>query len=258
MHPMERLRHVARATGAAPGVLAEEAARALRAFGDDPAGLVIACRRLIERHPEAGPVWWMAARVLCASDAGAEAAQAVRELEEDATPTTLARRLIDHDAVLTVGWGEQTDAAVGLATPREVLVVETAEGLPPAVARSDATVVPVWGVAGAVDASTVVVLEALAMGATGFVAPAGSRAAAAVAGQAGVPVWLCAGAGRVLPGRLWETLCQRLHGSDEAWMSPFEVVGLDLVAEVVGPGGWQLPADALRRADCPIPSELLR
>ena len=45
---------------------------------------------------------------------------------------------------------------------------------------------------------------------------AGSHAAAAVAHHAGVPVWVVAGVGRVLPQRMWEALTQRLdEGEDE-------------------------------------------
>ena len=32
--------------------------------GFDPPGLVTACRRILDRHPLSGPLWWLAARVL--------------------------------------------------------------------------------------------------------------------------------------------------------------------------------------------------
>ena len=47
---------VARAAGEGPALLAQEAAGALAAFGDDPAGLVTACRRLVDRQPTSRPV----------------------------------------------------------------------------------------------------------------------------------------------------------------------------------------------------------
>ena len=65
---MERLRSVARATGTGPGLLVPEAAAALARLDGDPAALVTACRRLVDRHPDVGPVWWLASRVLCAAD----------------------------------------------------------------------------------------------------------------------------------------------------------------------------------------------
>ena len=65
MHPIEHLRYVARATGADPAVIAREAADALVEMARiQPAGLVPACRRLIERHVASGPVWWLSARML--------------------------------------------------------------------------------------------------------------------------------------------------------------------------------------------------
>src|SRR5215213_4877403 len=64
VHPIERLRYVARAGGLDLVELVQDAALALSGFADDPAALVTACRSLVDRHPAAGPVWWLAARVL--------------------------------------------------------------------------------------------------------------------------------------------------------------------------------------------------
>ena len=62
MHPIERLRYVARAGWAPPAVLAAEAAWAL---GDlalhEETAVLPACRRLLDRHPGCGPLWWVAA-----------------------------------------------------------------------------------------------------------------------------------------------------------------------------------------------------
>jgi hypothetical protein len=85
----------------------------------------------------------------------------------------------------------------------------------------------------------------------------GSRAAAAVARQAGVPVWLVAGVGRLLPERMWAPLRDRVR-TDEAWDADEEVVPLELVDRVVGPVGVQEVADALRRTDCPVVPELFK
>src|SRR5207237_7565576 len=105
MHPIERLRMVARAAGEGPALVAQEAAGALVAFGDDPAGLVTACRRLGDRQPTSGPIWWLAARVLCASDPAEEAWRAVERLGSDQPGERLAAA-ITHGAVVTaVGLG---------------------------------------------------------------------------------------------------------------------------------------------------------
>ena len=85
MHPIERLRYVARAGAVDPVDLAAEAARALGAFDGDPVGLVAAARRLVARHPTAGPLWWTCNRVLVAAEPMAEARRAAAELTDDPT-----------------------------------------------------------------------------------------------------------------------------------------------------------------------------
>jgi hypothetical protein len=102
-----------------------------------------------------------------------------------------------------------------------------------------------------------VLVEASAAGPGGFVALAGSRAAAAVARHAGVPVWAVAGAGRVLPDRLWAALVARME-DEEPWEDVEELVPLDLVDVIVGPRGLVRPADAVAQADCPVAPELLK
>src|SRR3954453_22490711 len=62
VHPIERLRYVARSSGAPQQVLVRETAGALAALGFDPPGLVTACRRILDRHPLSGPLWGLAAR----------------------------------------------------------------------------------------------------------------------------------------------------------------------------------------------------
>ena len=59
VHPIEHLRYVARAQGADSASLVEETAMALGSLRFDPAGLVVACRRIVERHPFNGPLWWL-------------------------------------------------------------------------------------------------------------------------------------------------------------------------------------------------------
>jgi hypothetical protein len=92
-------------------LVAAEAADALAAFADDPAGLVIASRRLIERRPAAGPLWWLASRVLCALDPAFEAMDAAADLERDRTAVALAGDL-PGGTVAIVGWPDQAGAAL--------------------------------------------------------------------------------------------------------------------------------------------------
>ena len=88
---------------------------------------------------------------------------------------------------------------------------------------------------------------------------AGSRAAAAVARHAGMPVWLVGGIGRLLPARMWEALAARLDDAAMPWEADDDVVPSDLVrpARAVPPGRCPSPT-ALRRIDCPIAPELFK
>src|SRR5207245_7500995 len=121
VHPIERLRIVARAAGEGPALVAQEAAAALVAFGDDPAGLVTACRRLVDRQPTSGPIWWLAARVLSSTDPTQEAWRAVEWLQDDRTAEQLAAALPDGAVVTAVGLGEQVGDALGRRGDVEVL-----------------------------------------------------------------------------------------------------------------------------------------
>ena len=85
----------------------------------------------------------------------------------------------------------------------------------------------------------------------------GSHAAAAVARSAGVPVWLVAGVGRLLPQRMWEPLRSRVVGH-EPWDDEDEVVPLSLIDRIVGPTGALEVSSALRRTDCPVAPELFK
>ena len=263
MHPIERIRHVARAEGVGPSALAREAACALAGFGNDPAALVTACRRLVDRHPTMGPMWWVAARVLAAADPIDEAHKAADELESDPTPGQVTARIPTEGRVTVLGWPEHAGWALRRSGGLELCIVDVAGQWSSLIDRLDRAglepvEVPESGLGVAASSSTLVLLEADALGPDGFLAAAGSHAAAAVARSAGVPVWLVAGRGRVLPKRLWEALCSRLDADDEPWLAEEEVVPLSLVDSVIGPNGPTSPEDAVRRADCPIAPELLR
>jgi len=261
MHPIERLRYVARAGGVDQGELVREAAAALSGLTDDPGGLIMSCRRLLVRHPTAGALWFLCARLLTAGDVRAEAWAATEELEHDGTPGHLARLLPDEATITVVGYPELAALALPRRGDVEVLAVD-AQGDGAQLARRlrgadvEAMDVPDAGVAAAVAKSDLVLLEASCLGPTGFVAPTGSRAAAAVAKQAGIPVWLVAGVGRALPARLWEAATAGL-GGEEPWEEAEELVPLDLVDRAVGPDGGRPGAELAQRADCAPVAELL-
>jgi hypothetical protein len=261
MHPMERLRMVARASGEEPGMLAREAAAALSGCADDPRALVMACRRLVDRQPTSGPLWWLAARVVASADPGTEAWLSAELLREDVTPAVLAACLPD-DAVLTVlGWPEQVTEALRRRGDARVLVVDALGDGSPLVAAldragSDAGLVPEGGIGAAVANSTLVLLDASAVGSTGFVAVSGSRAAAAVAYTEEIPVWVVAGAGRILPTRLWGAMVDKIAALGDPWDADWEVVPIELATAIAGPEGVVSPAEALERVDCPDAPEL--
>ena len=263
MHPIERLRYVARAGGADHGALAEETARALAGFSNDPSGLVTACRRIVDRHPTSGPMWWLASRVLATNDPRAEAVRCVTTLQADPTAAALAYELPDEATVTVIGWPEHVgDALVRRGDIRALVVDVLGEGAGLVRrldhADSDAQEVPPGNVAGAVRWSNIVLLEASAVGPDGFVAVAGSHAAAAVASGTDAEVWLVTGEGRVLPARLWEALTDRHDQAGEPWELDEEIVPLSLVDVVVGPRGRETLEAMHRRTDVPVVPELLR
>ncbi|MDP8937620.1 MAG: hypothetical protein M3O23_07825 [Actinomycetota bacterium] len=266
---------MARATDEEPGLVGREAAAALAAFAEDPVALVTACRRLVDRQPTAGPVWWLAARVLGAADPEAEAWQAAELLWGDPTPRALAAALPDECRVTVLGRPEQVTAALVRRGDVEALVVDVhgeGRGLVSQLRRvgTDAHLVDESGLGAAVAASSLVLLEASALGPSGkqgpsgepgpsgMVAVAGSRAAAAVARSAGVPFWAVAGVGRALPEPLWRALAGRMAADPAPWTARVELVVLGAADLVAGPDGLQPTADAVADADCPAAPELLR
>ncbi len=264
MHPIERLRHVtrvARASGVEHGVLVQEAAVALAGMGADVPGMVLSCKRLVDRHSTAGPLWWLCARLLTADDLAEEAWECLRAIDDDTTPRSVVRHLPDDATVTVLGWPELLAQSLHRRGDLQVLVVDVGgDGYGFArqlqAAELDAVEVPDTGLAGAVLASDVVLLEAAAAGGGAVVATAGSRAAAAVAQHAGIPVWAVVGVGRALPVPMFDVLAARLAG-DEPWEADVELVPADLIDGVLGPDGFAAQAEASTRADCPVAAELL-
>ncbi|HEY6534172.1 MAG TPA: hypothetical protein VIY72_17815 [Acidimicrobiales bacterium] len=262
MHPIERLRYVARATGYPQQMVVTEAASALASFTSDPQGLVTACRRLVSRQPSSAPLVWLCARVLATGDPRAEIYEARTEIEEDRTAVELSHALPDDATVLVLGWPELIADALPRRGDLEVLVVDLfgeGSGLVRRLLQADvdAVEVPLAGLGAAAAEADLVLLEGGAVAPTEFLAVSGSRAAAAVARQAGVPVWLVAGVGRLLPERMWVPLRDRVR-PDESWEADEEVVPLELVDRIAGPDGIREVADALRRTDCPVVPELFK
>ncbi|MEZ5143601.1 MAG: hypothetical protein R2726_13945 [Acidimicrobiales bacterium] len=264
MHPIERLRYVARASGVPATVIVQETASALASFGDDPHGLITACQRVVARQPTSAPLVWFAARVVTSGDPASEIWEASGHLHADRTPAELAAALPDEATVVVLGWPDQIGEALPRRGDLEVLVVDVlgeGTGLTRRLWQVDvpAVDVPPAGLGAAVADADLVLLEAAAIAPTEFLAVAGSRAAAAVARHAGVPVWLVGGVGRLLPQRMWEGMRSRLEADGAApWELDEEVVPLELVDRIAGPAGVHEVDAALRLTDCPVALELFR
>lgn len=262
MHPIERLRYVARAGDAPTAPLVREAAIALASFAHDPVELLTACRQLVERRPTSGPLLWVAARMVTGTDPGTEAWEAVEALERDTTARELAHALPAEATVLVIGASENCADAVLQRPDVEVFVADTVgEGyglLRQLEARDHAAVdVPAAGVGAAAAEVDLVVLEAEIMHDDAALARSGSLAAAAVARHYGTPVWMVAGVGRVVPSRMFGWVTDRADAR-EPWDADLESVPVSLVDRIVGPAGLQPVGELRYRIDCPVAPELFR
>jgi hypothetical protein len=267
MHPIERLRAVARAQGVDQRLLAREAAATLGVLADEPFGLVPSCRRLIDRHPGAGVLWWACARLLDSPDARAESRSIIDDLADDAVVRTLALDVPERATVVIVpDPGGGSPLADLLAERRDDVVVVEAEDpafdVPAMVDASETPAAPsVPGTAGEPGAApepasprdpgavggaepgtgpTIVLVEPGAAGPDAFIALDGTAAAVGRPGGRPAAVWLAIGPGRRLAAPLFEAAARRA--------GELEVVPLAAVDRVVEP----------RRLACPAPPELLR
>lgn len=226
MHPIERLRFVARSGWAGASALAVEAAYALAELAErEPAAVLPACRRLLERNPASGPLWWVSARLLCGGDPYAEASRCAEALEDDPTEDHLdvalaGRRAVHHGGVSQVASADVVVIRTDALGPTGMVVDVDDEGLMQAAVELGAQI---WAVAG-----------------VGRVLPA--------------RLW------EALRGRL-QSRPEPARTAASAWFEPalrsVGVVGLGPVAKVVGPAGSGDLAGALAACDCPEPPELV-
>lgn len=184
------------------------------------------------------------------------------EMQADRTPAELARAIPDDARVCVLGWPDEIAHTLCRRGDLEVMVIDTLHEGAGLVHRLwdlevEATDVPMAGLGAAVAGADLVLLEALAIGPAEFLAVSQSRAAAAVARHAGVPVWLVGGVGRLLPQRMFDGLRDRAV-TEEPWDADDELVPLDLVDQIAGPVGPQPVAEALARCDCPVAPELFK
>jgi translation initiation factor 2B subunit (eIF-2B alpha/beta/delta family) len=263
VHPIEHLRYVARARGVDASSLVREAAMALGSMRVDPANLVIACRRIVERHPELGPVWWLCARLLTSDDASNLAWTLADEIDDDATERYLAAALPDGAVVLTIGWPEVGGAALARRGDVTVWCADSrhqASSFMQRLERCDVEceAIPAESLARAAAAADLVLIDAVAAAPHRILAPVGSHVLAAVAGSVDTPVWLVAGVGRRLPVAYVDAIAERVLAGVDAWDLDIDDLPVGLVTHVVSVDGLtDDPAGGLR-PECPFAPELLR
>lgn len=262
MHPIEQLRYVARASGADGGLLVTEAASALSVFSRDPGAMLTACRRLLTRQPSVGPLWWMSARMVTCADARTEARAIIEDLHEDRTGRELAHGLPDGATVAIAGWPDITVSALPRRGDVRVLVVDV-EGQGSSVVRrlerQDMEVedVDAAHLAGIVEESDLIIVEAAAAGSAAALVDLGSVALAATAKALRKPVWLVVGVGRSLPEQYWQAIVERVDEPDiPAFLAPHEVLSFGLVDRIMTPEGAISP-DAVAKPQMPWAPELL-
>lgn len=261
MHPIEHLRYVARARGADASSLVREAATALASLRADHANLVIAGRRIVERHPEAGPLWWMCAQLLTSDDPTARAWEIADQIEHDPTPRRVAGALPEEATVLTIGWPELGGAGLMLRGDARVLCADSrfeASGFMQRLERYDVDCEPVppEAIARAAVVADVVLLEAIAAAPGRVLAPVGSHVLAAVARSVDAPVWLVAGVGRRLPIEYVDAIGRRVVAPADGWDGDVDDLPVGLVTHVVTEEG--IGEVGSLRPDCPFAPELLR
>lgn len=241
MHPLERLRYVARNPLGPVEPLIEESAAALSSFSDDPRGLLTSCRSLLERRGHCGPLVWLAARMVASMDAHDEAIDIVEAMDCDTSGWMLS------DALCALG---DDFNALKVVAVGEISAIDTI-----------LYVTPDWNCTGPEDPSRateadVAVVASDCAGPSEALVPAEALPVVEVARDAGTPVWLYTGAGRMLPEAMWDAMSKRFVPDD---LSDLGLSVLDLgrfVTSVVTPSGLHTPAEAARQSDCPVVLEL--
>jgi len=255
VHPIERLRYVARSEGVDPTMVALEAADALEALSFDQRALVLACRRLLDAQTANGALWWLCAHVLSAPDPGRAAAECRRGLLDDPTRMDLAYGLAAGAVVVaeaasqaTLSLADRPDLDLRVVGDPWVLrgvLAELSEG----VAGGPTTVGYLTDeLAGALEGVGVVVVEALAGCPTRVLLRAEGAALAAASQAQGASLVAVVGAGVALPEPLFDACLAALTDPT--------VVPAGCLDKVAGPLGLSDPAEGLDPGGCPSPASL--
>ncbi|MBU6317948.1 MAG: hypothetical protein KGR47_15645, partial [Acidobacteria bacterium] len=201
--------------------------------------------------------------LLTSTDPASTAHELAGHIELDPTPDLLVEELPDGATVCVLGWPDLAGEAVLRRGDLQVLAIDALDQGSSFVRRLqrndvEAEVVEPSGIAAAVTAADVVLVEALATGPRHLLAVRGSLAAASVGYCCEVPVWAVVGRGRRLPERAFDQMALDAASARRPWYAEAEVVPLALASAIADEHGSRTLGDEPMAAECPLAHELLR
>lgn len=243
--------------------MVRETAVALGSLQADPANLVIACRRIVERHATVGPIWWLCATLLTADDPSNLAWELADRIEDDAVGATLARELPEAARLVTVGFPPVVAQGIVRRGDVSVWCVDSrfeASSFLQRLERSDIECEPVASesLAHITAAADLVLIEASAASSNRILAPVGSAVIAAVAQMTSTPVWLVTGTGRDLPHQYVDAIAALVLSDDDPMARDADEIAVTMIDQVIGVRGASSDTASALRSTTPFAPELLR
>lgn len=224
---------------------------------------MIACRRIVERHPDAGPLWWLCSHLLTAEDPTQSAWTLADRLDDDPTPQVIASVVAPGTVVLTIGWPATAGAALMRCDDVTVWCADSnheASAFMQRLERLEVACEPISTeyLGRAALEADVVMIDAVAASSSRVIAPIGSHVLAAVARSVGTPVWLTVGIGGRLPPEYVDEISIRLTDQTSLWEIAVDDLPIGLATHVVSSSGLSDRVVEALRPDCPFAPELLK
>ncbi len=261
MHPIERLRWIARTDDEPATTIAGEAAWTLGELGsEDPAAVLTASRRLVERQPTCGPLWWVCAHLVASADPFETARRLSAELYSDPVPDRLADSLAasftSSDLLAATSPVDVLQQALHRRGRYRLRLLAGARALRRDLHLVGSVADEVTGfepgeVDEALEGASVLLVEPELASPEGLLVEEALGQVIEVAHHRHVPVWALLGTGRVLPLTL-ATRARELAGDRVRLLAP------RLVAVAVDETGAGDVARALASSSCPPGAELTR
>lgn len=260
MHPIERLRWIARLEGESDSTVAGEAAWLLGELSTtEPPAVLTASRRLVLRRPACGPLWWACARILesAGSDDVLDIAQQIAlELAADTVPAKLAlslkKEIPSGEALLVTSPSDTISRGLGPPGRYSIRLLASYRDLRYEMSQfrgADVTGYELDEAEEAAEGCSVVLVEPGFTGPDRLYLGVGAAMAVRSARQRGIPCWAVLAAGRSLSEPLAKVASQLAR--DE--VAPFEP---DLFARAVDQTGLTSLSEALGQVSCPPALEL--